>query len=87
MLSQDGTPVQVFVLAVIDLFAICAEGENSFIESICQSIASIDILLDILADRNFSMRVKWPHVKYILSVYIQTGKHTNPATVQIREDK
>ena len=47
----------------------------------------MDILLDILADKDVAMAVKWPHVKYLLFVYIQTGKHTNTATTEIRENK
>ena len=36
------------LLRVIDLLASCAEGENLFIESICQSLIGISELLQVL---------------------------------------
>ena len=36
------------LLKVIDLLASCAEGENLFIESICQNVIGISELLEVL---------------------------------------
>ena len=49
--------LQVF-LKVIDLLAACCEGENLFIESLCQNIMSISELMKVLQyDHMNSIRI------------------------------
>ena len=36
-----------FHIGLVDLFASCAEGENRFIESVCQTVFKIDELLEV----------------------------------------
>ena len=44
----SGDPDLKMLLKLIDLLASCSEGENLFIESICQNIISIEELLKVL---------------------------------------
>jgi len=49
------------------------QGENRFIESICQTIFNLDELLEILTDENLSNAVKKPFLRYMLWVYMNTA--------------
>ena len=48
--AEDGEPDLQMLLKLIDLLASCSEGENLFIESICQNIISINELLKVFND-------------------------------------
>jgi len=48
--ALDEDPELKMLLKLIDLLASCSEGENLFIESICQNIISINELLKVLDD-------------------------------------
>jgi len=45
--TEDSDPVLQMLLKLIDLLASCSEGENLFIESICQNLISINELLKV----------------------------------------
>ncbi|KAI0213921.1 Inositol 1,4,5-trisphosphate receptor type 3, partial [Lamellibrachia satsuma] len=62
-----------YLVSVVDLLATCAEGENRFIESICQTIFSLDELLDILNDSAVCNNIKKPYVRFLLWVYLNTA--------------
>jgi len=45
--GDNSDPALQILLKTIDLLASCAEGENLFIESVCQNIMSINELLQV----------------------------------------
>jgi len=49
------------------------QGENRFIESICQTIFSLPELLDILNDSAVCTNLKRPYVRFLLWVYLNTA--------------
>lgn len=49
------------------------KGENRFIESICQTIFSIDELLAIVTDENIDNNLKRPYLRFLLWVYLNTA--------------
>ena len=51
------------VTALFDFLAACAEGENKFIESLCQKLLSVDEILDIVSDVTLTVRVKAAFVR------------------------
>lgn len=86
--ALDEDPELKMLLKLIDLLASCSEGENLFIESICQNIISINELLkvlmigivcfiiisvQILGLRDLSPPRKKPFVRFLLWVYMNTG--------------
>ena len=46
------------------MLSACADGENRYIESMCQTIFSIDELLHVLADEHIDHIRKAPYLKY-----------------------
>jgi hypothetical protein len=59
---------------MVDLLATCAEGENRFIESVCQNIFSYKTLLAILSDKTIvDMQRKIPFMRFLLWVYLSTA--------------
>ncbi|XP_052783710.1 inositol 1,4,5-trisphosphate receptor type 1-like isoform X3 [Mya arenaria] len=62
-----------FLISMVDLLATCAEGENRFIESICQTIFKIPDLLRVLNNPNISDNLKRPFLRFFLWVYLNTA--------------
>ncbi|KAL5005127.1 hypothetical protein ScPMuIL_018583 [Solemya velum] len=62
-----------YMIALVDLLATCAEGENRFIESICQTIFKISEILHILNNKNVSDNLKRPFLRFFLWVYLNTA--------------
>ncbi|KAH3742154.1 hypothetical protein DPMN_048890 [Dreissena polymorpha] len=62
-----------FLISIVDLLATCAEGENRFIESICQTIFKIPELLKILNNPNVSDNLKRPFLRFFVWVYLNTA--------------
>ena len=56
-----------------DLSPIPFQGENRFIESICQTIFSADELLDIMNNSSIENNLKRPYVRFLLWVYLNTA--------------
>ncbi|XP_077862152.1 inositol 1,4,5-trisphosphate-gated calcium channel ITPR1-like [Saccoglossus kowalevskii] len=71
--ADERSPDLIFMSALVDLLATCAEGENRFIESICQTIFSLDELLSILSNPNISNKIKKPFARFTLWVYMNTA--------------
>ena len=46
--ADDSDPNLQMLLKLVDLLASCCEGENLFIESVCQNIISINELLQVI---------------------------------------
>ena len=53
--------------------ATCAEGENKFIESMCQNIFSLGDLFDVLGHPEIAMDFKRPYLRFLLWVYLATS--------------
>ena len=47
--ADSSDPPLQMLLKVFDLLASCAEGENLYIESICQNVMGISELLEVVA--------------------------------------
>lgn len=60
-------------MSVTDLLASCSEGENLFIESVCQTVFSIDELLDIIGSKRIAAERKRPFARFFVSVYLATA--------------
>ena len=59
--GDDSDPNLQMLLKLVDLLASCSEGENLFIESVCQNIMSINELLKVT-----SCLVRWyTHAKHM----------------------
>jgi len=50
-----------------------AQGENRFIESMCQTILSVDELLWIINHPDVECNLKKPFLRYFLWVYLKTA--------------
>ena len=57
--------------APLDVFTL--QGENRFIESICQTIFKVDELIDILTNRDIENNLKRPYLRFFLWVYLNTA--------------
>ena len=60
------------LLTLTDLLASCAEGENLFIESVCQTIYSVEELLLILSHPRLPTERKRPFARFLIWVYLNT---------------
>ena len=49
------------------------QGENRFIESMCQTILTVDELLLIMNHASIDNNLKQPFLKYFLWVYMKTA--------------
>lgn len=59
-------------LKLVSLLAACAEGENRFIESMCQTIFTVQELLETIADRAVPAEDKGPYLSFFLWAYLRT---------------
>ncbi|XP_077987360.1 inositol 1,4,5-trisphosphate-gated calcium channel ITPR1-like [Glandiceps talaboti] len=73
LMAADGDKDLTYMMALVDLLATCAEGENRFIESICQTIFSMDELLSVLVNKNITNKIKKPFARFLLWVYMNTA--------------
>ena len=55
MKADDSDPNLQMLLKVVDLLASCSEGENLFIESVCQNIMSINEILQVAAAISYEL--------------------------------
>nr|KAG5691426.1 hypothetical protein BaRGS_016342 [Batillaria attramentaria] len=62
-----------YLIAMVDLLATCAEGENRYIESICQTIFKIPELLNVLNNSAVNSNLKRPFLRFFLWVYLNTA--------------
>uniref|UniRef100_A0A1I8IWZ2 RIH_assoc domain-containing protein n=1 Tax=Macrostomum lignano TaxID=282301 RepID=A0A1I8IWZ2_9PLAT len=61
------------MVALVDLLATCAEGENKSIESKNQSIYRVGEVLNVLTDPGISAHNKRPYARFLLWVYLNTA--------------
>ena len=57
----------------IRTLATCAEGENRFIESMCQNMFSMSDLFEVLGDPLIHMDFKRPYLRFLLWAYLATA--------------
>ena len=50
-----------------------SQGENRFIESVCQTIFSTDDLAEVLNDNTINNNLKRPFLRFLLWVYLNTA--------------
>ncbi|KAI0214643.1 hypothetical protein LSAT2_000247 [Lamellibrachia satsuma] len=62
-----------YYIALVGLFAACAEGGSEFIESLCKTIFSVDEVLAILSDETMVSSVKRPYLLFLLWVYMKAS--------------
>ena len=72
LLQDHKTPDLRLLLAMTDLLASCSEGENFFIESVCQTVYSVEELLKILQEPNLPPERKRPFARFLVWVYMNT---------------
>uniref|UniRef100_A0A1I8IDC1 Inositol 1,4,5-trisphosphate receptor n=1 Tax=Macrostomum lignano TaxID=282301 RepID=A0A1I8IDC1_9PLAT len=65
-----------YLISLVDLLATCAEGENRYIESLCQTIISVEEILCILNDPNVENHLKKPFLRYMFYAYMKTSGST-----------
>lgn len=62
-----------YYISLLDLLAACAEGENMFIESLCQTILPFDDLLWILNNQRIDNCLKKPFLRCLHHVYMKNS--------------
>ncbi|CAH1798712.1 unnamed protein product [Owenia fusiformis] len=62
-----------YLTNLIDLFSICAEGENRYIESMCQTVMSIEEITWTLNHPDIDRNLKRPYLRFLLYVYMRTA--------------
>ncbi|KAI0220817.1 Inositol 1,4,5-trisphosphate receptor type 3 [Lamellibrachia satsuma] len=70
LLKGSPSPDLVYLNSLVDLLATCAEGENRFIDSVCQNIFSMIDLLHILTDNSVPNVTKAPYARFLHWVYL-----------------
>ncbi|XP_062567417.1 inositol 1,4,5-trisphosphate receptor type 3-like isoform X1 [Saccostrea cucullata] len=73
ILTEAGNKQLHYLIAMVDMLATCAEGENRHIESICQTIFRIPELLRLLTNQSISNNFKQPFLRFFLWVYLNTA--------------
>jgi hypothetical protein len=62
---QAGSELFKYHLELLGLLAVCAEGDNRYIESMCQTLYSIDELIEVLEDRSIDAIHKTAFLEYV----------------------
>ncbi|XP_059139568.1 inositol 1,4,5-trisphosphate receptor type 1-like isoform X3 [Physella acuta] len=62
-----------YFISLVDLLATCAEGENKFIESLCQTILPSEDILWILNHTGVDNILKLPFIKFLMWVYMKAS--------------
>eukprot|EP00055_Hartaetosiga_balthica_P014270 m.77659 g.77659 ORF g.77659 m.77659 type:complete len:2539 (+) comp8548_c0_seq6:41-7657(+) len=72
--GSDGYKLREYHINLVSLLASCAEGENKYIESMCQTIFSVDELIEVLADPFIEIHAKGVYIQFFLWVYLNTSE-------------
>ncbi|BFZ19741.1 hypothetical protein BsWGS_22780 [Bradybaena similaris] len=76
-----------YYISLLDLLAACAEGENLFIESLCQTILPMEELLAVLNNPAIDNVLKKPFLRCLHHVYMKsTGSVVDMQTSEIPHD-
>ena len=77
LLKTNSNPAQLqYHLGLVSLFASCAEGRDRFIESVCQSVFSVEEVLQVLEDPDVMPTAKTPYCRFFLWVYLHCSTLT-----------
>ncbi|KAL4234550.1 hypothetical protein ACF0H5_006191 [Mactra antiquata] len=60
---------------LVDLLATCAEGENKFIESLCQTILPVEEILWVINHNDIDCNIKRPFIKFMMWVYMKPAEN------------
>lgn len=71
--GKNGPRQLAYAIRLVELLAACAEGENRFIESMCQNILTVEEVLWVLNHDDISPNVKLPFLHFLLWVYLKTA--------------
>ncbi len=82
--TDDDSDLQL-LLAMTDLLASCSEGENRFIESVCQNIYTEEELLQILTNPALPPNRKRPFARFLVWVYMSTIANSFTLSIKIPE--
>ena len=66
MQNEQQKKLLAYHVDLISLLASCAEGENRYIESICQTIFTLDELITIIGDFRVDTIHKTSYVEYVV---------------------
>ncbi|XP_019861438.1 PREDICTED: uncharacterized protein LOC100634093 isoform X2 [Amphimedon queenslandica] len=69
--AESPDPKLQLLLNVTDMLAACAEGENLFVESVCQNIYRVEELVKIVSSHLAHIR-KRPFLRYLIWAYMNT---------------
>ena len=74
--ADNSDPILQMLIKLIDLLASCCEGENLFIESICQNVIGISELLKVVPNINLcDVNIKFLYIRfYLCMILIQFAK-------------
>ncbi|XP_036355381.1 inositol 1,4,5-trisphosphate receptor type 3-like [Octopus sinensis] len=73
MLNPSMMETLRYYISLLDLLATCAEGENMFIESLCQTILPFDDLLFVLNNQRIDNSLKKPFLRCLHHVYMKNS--------------
>ncbi|GFS12809.1 inositol 1,4,5-trisphosphate receptor type 1, partial [Elysia marginata] len=77
-----------YFINLVELLATCAEGDNKFIESLCQTILPVEDILATLTQPGVDANLKRPFIKFLLWVYMKTsGGHLDTAASDLPHHK
>ncbi|PVD21456.1 hypothetical protein C0Q70_19629 [Pomacea canaliculata] len=77
-----------YFISLVDLLATCAEGENKFIESLCQTILPVEDLLWVANHPDIDCNLKRPFLHFMLWVYMKTsGNLVESGAADLQHDK
>ncbi|KAK0061845.1 inositol 1 4 5-trisphosphate receptor type 2, partial [Biomphalaria pfeifferi] len=62
-----------YFINLVELLATCAEGENKFIESLCQTILPSHDILWVLNNSAVDSNLKRPFIKFLMWVYMKAS--------------
>ncbi|XP_064599288.1 inositol 1,4,5-trisphosphate receptor type 1-like [Liolophura sinensis] len=71
LLNQTDQGHLTYFISLVELLSACAEGDNKFIESLCQTILPIDEILWVLNHQQIDLNLKKPFLKFMLWVYLK----------------
>ncbi|CAD5117763.1 DgyrCDS6509 [Dimorphilus gyrociliatus] len=73
LMGKMGKQHLSYLMSLVDILATCCEGENRFIESLCQTILPFRELISVVTNEQVDTNLKRPFVRYLLWAYLNTG--------------
>ena len=77
LLSDETLPkvldTQCYMASIVQLLALCSEGDNKTVESICRTMFTLQELLDILRLPNLCHGLRAPFLRFITSVFFASN--------------